>query len=221
MRKIKKGKKKYVVLFILVFIGIIIGLLYLLSKAKIKNIYIYDNKILKDQEIIELANLEEYPSFLKTPCYKVKKKIKTNEYVKDVKVTKGFLSINIYVAEHDPLFINGLNNKVVLENGKEINNTKNLTLPTLINAVEEEEYKKFINKFTKMNDSIREKISEIKYDPNDYDKDRFLFLMNDKNYVYVTLTKIDYINKYDEMVTKFEGKNGILYLDSGNYFEIK
>ena len=29
------------------------------------------------------------------------------------------------------------------------------------------------------------------------------------------------INKYNEMIEKFEGKKGILYLDSGNYFQIK
>ena len=221
MRKIKKGKKKYIVLFVILFILIIAGLLYLLSKAKIKNIYVYNNKILNDQEIIELANLEDYPSFLNTTCHSIKKKLNKNEYIKEVKVTKGFLSINISITEYDPLFIKGSNNKVVFENGLETENVEKLTLPTLISDIEKEEYNKFIKKFPKVNSSIREKISEIKYDPNDYDKERFLFLMNDKNSVYITLTKIEYINKYDEMVTKFEGKNGILYLDSGNYFEIK
>ena len=34
------------------------------------------------------------------------------------------------------------------------------------------------------------------------------------------IVKFKSLNKYDEMVTKFEGKTGVLYLDSGNYFEI-
>ena len=45
--------------------------------------------------------------------------------------------------------------------------------------------------------------------------------MNDSNLVYVTLTKLEYLNKYNEYVKKLEGKTGTLYLDSGNYFEIK
>jgi len=45
--------------------------------------------------------------------------------------------------------------------------------------------------------------------------------MNDGNYVYITLTKMELLNKYNEAITKVEGKKGTLYLDSGNYFEIR
>ena len=45
--------------------------------------------------------------------------------------------------------------------------------------------------------------------------------MNDGNEVYVTITKLDLLNKYIDIVKKLDNKNGILYLDSGNYFEIK
>ena len=65
------------------------------------------------------------------------------------------------------------------------------------------------------------RISEIKYDPTELDNERFLFYMNDANYVYVTLSKIDLINSYNEIYPTLEGKKGILYLDSGNHFEIK
>ena len=66
----------------------------------------------------------------------------------------------------------------------------------------------------------QKKISDIKYYPNKYDEDRFVLYMNDSNKVYINLAKFKNINKYDEMVTKFEGKTGTLYLDSGNYFSI-
>ena len=45
--------------------------------------------------------------------------------------------------------------------------------------------------------------------------------MNDGNYVYITLTKIKRLNKYGEIKEELQGKNGIVYLDSGNYIEIK
>ena len=38
--------------------------------------------------------------------------------------------------------------------------------------------------------------------------------------VYVTLDKIEVINSYNEIVPTLEGKKGILYLDSGNHFQI-
>ena len=61
-------------------------------------------------------------------------------------------------------------------------------------------------------------ISEIKYEPNDIDKERFLLSMNDGNYVYVTLSKFSNINNYLEISNTLGDKNGILYLDYGNYF---
>ena len=45
--------------------------------------------------------------------------------------------------------------------------------------------------------------------------------MNDGNYVYVTLTKIDKINKYNSIKDQIGEDKGIIYLDSGDYIEIK
>ena len=67
---------------------------------------------------------------------------------------------------------------------------------------------------------ILERISEIKYDPNDVDKERFYLTMNDGIYVYVTLNKFDKINDYDDIVSTLQDKKGILYLDNGEYFEV-
>ena len=38
---------------------------------------------------------------------------------------------------------------------------------------------------------------------------------------YLTLTKFKMINHYNEVLTQLEGHKGILYLDSGNHFQIK
>ena len=45
--------------------------------------------------------------------------------------------------------------------------------------------------------------------------------MNDTNYVYISLDKIDKLNEYNKIKNDLEGKKCILYLDSGNYFEIR
>ena len=60
-----------------------------------------------------------------------------------------------------------------------------------------------------------------KYVPNEVDKERFILYMVDSNYVYITLSKIEKINKYNSIVKELEGKKGIIYLDSGDYVEIK
>lgn len=229
MKKVKKKKKlkvkkQVLVFFILLFI---FYLLYLFFREfigfDIKNIYVYGNKLLKDQEIIDQISLNNYPNFYTTSSLKIKKKIKENEIVKDVKVRKVFFQkLKIYITEYNVLFFNSQTEEYVLENGKRIKNiTDNWDIPTLINYVPSEQYKSLLKKMNKIDKSVIDKVSEIKYDPNEVDPDRFLLFMNDQNYVYLTLTKFDLLNKYDETVKQLEGKKGILYLDSGNYFEIK
>ena len=70
------------------------------------------------------------------------------------------------------------------------------------------------------NNVLRE-ISEIEYSPSLVDGDRFIVYMSDGNVVHVTLTKIDKLNKYNDIKDELDGKNGIVYLDSGDYVEIK
>lgn len=195
----------------------------LLISFRITNIYIENNNVLKDQEIIELAGISDYPSFLKTTNKSIEKKIKKSPYIKNVSVKKKFFGqVILKVEEAIPLFIS-TEGKVVLSNEREVDNDKNLVLATLLNYVPDTKYKKLIEKFTGIIEDIRVKISEIKYVPTERDKDRFLLLMDDGNEVYLTLTKFDRINYYDVILEELnlECQKGILNLDSGNHFEVK
>ena len=79
---------------------------------------------------------------------------------------------------------------------------------------------KLVEKYDVIDENIRLMISEIEYYPNDIDKERFILTMNDGNYVYITLYKTYLVNDYIKILSTLENKKGILYLDSGNYFEI-
>ena len=68
---------------------------------------------------------------------------------------------------------------------------------------------------------IIKRISEIRYDPNEVDDGRFFLMMNDGNQVYLTLNKFTKIDNYLDIIKEFDNKKGILYLDSGEYFEVK
>lgn len=224
-KKIKK-KTKIKVVPILMFLLLSIIVFFLISffmKVKIKNIYVSGNTVLSEQEVIELANLEDYPSFLKTSSYSIKKRIKNNKYIKDVTVRKSLIAtVKIYIEEYDLLFVKSSEGKVVLDNHKEIDdNGKTYSIPILVNYVPDTIYKTFVEHMKEIDKEIRNKISQIEYTPNDYDKSRFLLYMNDGNLVYLTISKFDIINKYDEIYPTLAGKKGILYLDSGNHFEIK
>ncbi len=222
----KKVKKKIririlpiiIIIFILTLLS---GSVYLLSLIPIKNIYISGNNYLKDQEIIELAKIENYPSFLKTRTKDMKKNIKKSPYVKSVTINKKILGIvEIQIEEYNILFRKEENNKIVLEDKEELIDNEKFQVPILLNYVPDTKYDSFIKGMNQVTPSIKNQISEIRYYPNTQDEDRFLLYMNDGNYVYLTLTKFKQINYYEDVLEKLDGKKGILYLDSGNHFKI-
>ena len=219
--KVKKRKLKLKRIFICLILLLIIVLLFLLIKnVPIKNIYIIGNNILSDKEIIEISQISNYPSFIDTSKKDITKRLEKNNYIKKVEVEKKiFNKIYIYITENKIISI--YNNKLLLENGKEVENIYDIyTAPILISDISNIKEEYFKN-FSKINDDILLKISEIEYSPNEVDTERFALRMDDGNLVYITLNKITKINKYNSIYSELEGKKGIIYLDSGDYIEVK
>ena len=144
-----------------------------------------------------------------------------NSIVKNVKVRKKFYNkIEITIKEKKLLYLDEQLNKIVLEDKSKIDNNNSYLVPTLVNYIPNTKYDTFIKQINKVDNDILKEVSEITYAPTELDDGRFLLAMTDGNYVYLTLTKFRYLNYYDEMLPKFNGKKGILYLDSGNTFKI-
>ena len=224
-KKVIKKKKLRLLPFLIfiIVISIIVFVCLFILDTKVKNIIITGNEILSDDEIIEYAGLSNYPSFYKTLNSNIKDGIKKNPLIKDVDVNRSFYHvIEIKVKEYEILYKREDNGKYVLDNKKEITLDKETpyVIPRLINEIPSTLLNRFIKYYKRIDLSIREKISEIKYDPNDYDEDRFLLYMDDGNSVYVTITKFERLNYYNDVLPQLDGKKGILYLDSGNHFQI-
>ena len=223
-KKVKRRRfniKKFS-LFIFFLLCIIIGIYYLL-KMPIKNIIISGTYYLSDELIIEASGIENYPSFIKTTKTSLEKKLKTIDIIKDVQIHKKWGGIlEIEVTEKKILFVERSTGKYILEDKTEEDLTYQINgIPTLINFVVDDIKDKLIEKLSEVDYEVITKISEIEYSPTTYDEERFILYMNDENTVYITLNKIDEFKKYIEIKKQLEGKKGILYLDSGNYFEIK
>lgn len=215
----KKLKIKNIIITIIIFL-LIISFGIDMINLPVKNIYITGNNLLNDKTIITLSDLNNYPPHISTFFTNIKGKILKNDYIKSVKV-KRTISRKIYIEieEYDPICI--YKEKLVLSSTKSVNNTYNIDyVPYIINNIDVI-YDKFVSKFTKVDKDILLKISHIEYSPNEVDKERFLLYMTDSNYVYITLSKIDKINKYNSIVQKLENQKGIIYLDSGDYIEVK
>lgn len=217
----KKRRLKVGRLFFLLLILSVISFAFLkVDDIKIMSIVIKGNNILTDQEIIEMADLDDYPSFFTTLSYNVKKKILESKYVEDVRVSKGILRIKINVIEKKVLYIDSKTENKVTDTG-EINDEKIVCAPYLINEVPEDKKLSFVKAMKKIDDDILCQMSEIKYDPNEIDKDRYYVYMNDGNSVYLTVNKFEKINKYNTILENVGKQNGTLYLDYGDYFEVK
>jgi len=215
----RKLNKKRFFIFLIIFLLLVI-VIYKLFNTNIKNIYINGNEFLTDQEIIDIAKLENYPNSINNLSYTIKNRLENNIYILSAKVIKkGFINkVYIDVKENYPLFYYQTEDKTVLYNGDKV--TNKFTVPTIINQIPNTIYKEFIKKMKKVDKDILNRMSEIEYVPNDVDEERFFVLMNDGNYVYLTLNKFLSINKYIDMVKSFDNKKGILYLDSGEYFDV-
>ncbi len=226
-KKIVK-RKKIKVFNLLISLLILLGLsfcVYLLFKIPTKNIIIKNTNYLNDDYILELAKIKNYPEFLLIKNSKIKEKLEKSEYISNVKISKkwGFI-LEIKIEENRALFFDMNKRKYIFTNEKEtIEDDINIKfrIPRLLNYVPDKKYTNFIKKMSEINEETLSKISDIEYQPNEYDKDRFLLYMDDGNMVYLTLTKFKMINHYNDVLSQLENHKGILYLDNGNHFQIK
>lgn len=227
-KKQKKAKKKIKIKYSRVFIFLFVIIAFIIAivsfyNLRITNIYIVNeyfiNNNLKDQDIIDIAGISDYPRTLLFTKNKIEKNLKDNVLILDAKVNKKALTkVYIEITENYPLFFYKTDNKTVLFDGEKVDDIYDV--PVVINYVPNLKYQDLITKMGLLDKDILIRISEVKYDPSDYDDERFLLYMKDGNYVYINLYKFENLNKYIEIVKNFGNKKGIVYLDSGNYFEI-
>ncbi len=220
-RRKKKLNFKRILIFILIILFLVILVVYLLN-IKTKNIIILNNDYYTDEEVIEKSNIQDYPKFLLLSKSKIRKKLKQLDLIEDATITKRFGSIlEIDVKEKKILYYVRSKDKYMASDNELYDLDNVIGVPTLINYVPDNIESSFVKELSKIDKNIISLISEIEYAKTTYDEKRFLLYMNDGNEVYVTITKLDLLNKYIDIVKKLDNKNGILYLDSGNYFEIK
>ena len=221
----KRVKRKFNPLKFLSFIAFIIICYFLtmyLFDIKTKNIVVLNNNYYSDEKIIETAGIEKYPKFILLNTNKIKKKLLELDLIENATIKKKWnFILELTIKEKKILYLVRSENKYRLSDNKLYDIDDVLSVPTLINYVPESNEKKFVEAFKNIDNNIISMISEIEYSKTSYDSDRFLLYMNDGNMVYVTTNKLKSLNKYVDIVKKLENKKGILYLDSGNYFEIK
>lgn len=221
-KKVKRRLNIKALLVLILIVYLMYMIVYSFLSMPIKNIYIKGNTYLSDNDIIEAANIKDYPSILKLSNGKIKKNIKSLDYIEDVKVKRNFFGkLTINITEAKVLFYNRNNEKLVLSNGKEIDDDNSYGYPTLINYVPNEIYSKMVSSLKKTNYDILCSVSEMEYSVSKsgdkvIDDTRFILRMNDGNTVYVNLINIKNLNKYQEIYATVGDVKGVMYLDSSS-----
>ena len=225
-KKVKKKKLNIVKFLVFILIFYIIGYSgYSLFTMKTKNIIIKGNTYLKDYEIIEQANIKDYPPMLTLNKNKTINKLKELDLISDATIKKSF-DFTLIIEVVEKKIILEYDNNYYLSDGSKIKGSY-LGTPTLVNYVPEGTLKKFLNEMGKLDYDIINSISEIEYSPtknsdgNITDEDIFIFKMNDGMIVYISTDKIDIMNKYQKIYASLGDKKGILHLDKGNYLEVQ
>ena len=222
----KRVKRKFNIkkfMFFILFLVIVYFGVSIIFSIKTKNIVILNSNYYSDEEIIETAEIENYPKFLKISKKDIKNKLLKLDLIEDVKISKKFgVILEIDVIEKKILYLTRSTNKYKLSTFENYGSEDIISVPVLINFVPEDIEKEFVKGLTKIDYNIVSKISEIEYSVTDYDDERFVLYMNDGNLVYVTNNRIEMLNNYITIMKKISSeKKGILYLDTGNYFKIK
>lgn len=219
-KKVHKKRLNFKKLIIfLLFLYLIFFFVKSIFSIPIKNIVITGTDYLTDELIINNSKLDSYPSLFKVTKRKIKKNLSNIDLVKDIDLKKSFNgTLTIIVKENKPLFLNLNIDKYILLDGKKINGSF-LGVPTLLNYVPDDIYKKFIKKLATVSYENILLISEIEYSPSMssnneiLDEERFLLRMNDGNTVYINVDNLNNLNYYKEAISPFD-YSGILYLDT-------
>ena len=219
-KNIKRKLNKKKIFLVLIIFFCLSFLIFKILSVRITNIYISGNEFLSDQEIIEISQLGNYPKSINNLPLTIQKRLDNNTYILEsiVKFKNFFSSVYINIKENYPLFFYQTDYKTVLYDGTKIDDKH--SVPIVINQIPNTVYEKFLKCMKRVNKDVLIRMSEIKYEPNEVDEERFLITMSDGNYVYLNIKKFIAINKYIDIIKSFDNKKGILYLDSGEYFDI-
>lgn len=218
-----KTKRKLKFLNFLVFCLILVflsGIFYYFYQMPIKNIIITGTTYLSDYDVIEAADIKNYPPLWKVSKRKMSQKISELDFVKDVAIHKNlFGRLTISITEEIPLFYSRNLEKLVFASGKEIVSQELQGLPILINYVPDEIYARLIKEMQNTNQDVLRLISEIEYQPwksDDVviDDTRFYLRMNDGNVVYVNLINFQKLNNYMTIYSTIGESKGVFQLDS-------
>ena len=144
----KRVKRKFNIkkfMFFILFLVIVQFGVSIIFSIKTKNIVILNSNYYSDEEIIETADIENFPKFLKISKKDIKNKLLKLDLIEDVKISKKFgFILEIDVVEKKILYLTRSTNKYKLSTFENYGSEDIISVPVLINFVPEDIEKEFV-----------------------------------------------------------------------------
>lgn len=225
----KKKSNRRLVFYLSIFFILISIVVYLQSPlSDIQTVDVTGNSFVSDDDIIELANLEDAPNFWTIRKGTMEKQLKDYPLLDSVDVQKKFpQTVKIDVHEHDLIGYAEQDDYFVpvLENGEKLTAWKEDSAsgdaPLLLDFNEDEYLTKMTEELKSLPGNIRELISEIHWEPEDDHKNKIRLYMNDGFQVEGSIREFsEKMKVYPSIVAQLsDDDKGIIHIGAGAYFE--
>lgn len=226
----KKGKKiklkvKPLITFLSIVFVVVLSFFYV-RNVTIKRIIIAGNSIIKDVQIIEAANIQDYPKIYRLNLKEMENNIKRIPIISDVKVKRNiFGEIKINVTEDKIYMYSNYYDKYITSTTKKVAESTIPMLygiPVLVNFTPDTVLERLTTSLNKVDYDILKMVSEIEYYPYKgvdgtiVDDSRFRLLMNDGNTIIIDTYNMSNLNNYMRIYASLnlDETKGILYLDT-------
>ena len=209
-------------------IGILFGFvllcaLYLISDlSNIYRISVDGNVYLKDEDIIELSELNDSSKFLLTIPKKIETKLTSSPYIEEAKVSLlDDRVVNITVKEVKQvgyIFEDGTSNILLINGDRVLLDENNYYLIEKIPAIlgyNKEQLNEVLRGFKLIDYETINEISEIHRYPFTYDENMMEVIMRDGNFCFVSWTGLNMLDEYYRIVSGIDTSMGksCIYLD--------
>jgi cell division protein FtsQ len=223
----RRRLRNFRIILIIILFALVI---YLITPfSKINSITIINNDRFTQSEIEDQINLHQNDFSLLHPKFLIKMQLANTNYYQEFSVDKSLLgNVTISVKENRLLFyqIDGKNtvfydekgNKIIMKDSvlkKYIGN-----YPQLTSKISEDMLKRLISSLAQLDSSVVSSMSQIVYDPKNYDKEYFKIIMNGPKKIYL-YSSLDYLVKVGTNYHNFAANaqyscNIIQYIDDSN-----
>lgn len=231
-KKIKKKKKKRRQRFVLIVVLIILAMCFFYSDlSKVQSVKVTGCQRVDENFIIDNVSVKAHETyFFNVDKNKLKKEVEKMLFVKKATISKSlFVNVTISIEEDEPISYCYINNilyvvdqKGNMEEDKEQKWLSYVQRTPQAMNFDLENYQKFVKEYVKLPSVVRNQISSIIFEPNEKDKTKCRFELDDGKVFYIRienmakqLTSSNYylvVQKYPNYkYYDFLGKNVYVY----------